>query len=914
MSWSDTPWRNLRRVFRLPVGRRRLREDLDAELRFHLDGRIEELMEREHLSREQAESEAAHRFGDYDAYRREAGAIDERTFRGRTRMEFFDTMTRELRHAARTLLHTPAFSIIAFVTLAVGIGATTAIYTVLDAVVLRPLPYRNADRLVSVLHPTTVPGNGEAKWGMSLAGYFYFKQQNHTLEDLGGYQTGTMTVTTDAGAENVRAGIVTASIFSTLQARAVVGRLITPADDQPDSARSVVLSYEYWQRAFGGDRSVVGHVLQLSDGGYPIIGVAEPGLTLPKPGPFESTADLAGFGVDIWLPEKLNPNARPVNSHQYSGIGRLKPGVSAGDAEADFSRLMTRFPDLFPTAYTTRFIQKYNFRVGITPLRAEVLGPVVGKALWILFGAVALVLCIACANVANLFLVRLEARRREAAIRNALGASRGQLAAHYFAESLLLTLTAGAAGVAVARVSLGALLAIAPSNVPRLAAAGISGLDASFAMLLSLAAGIVFGALPLLRRDVDVATLREGGRGATASPRQRLVRNGLVVAQVALALLLLSAAGLMLRSFANLRRVQSGLDPRAVLTFSISLPSVDYKDRSAIVDFEQQLDQRIAALPGVTKVGAGVGLPLQDFGSGCTGVGREGRPFAADEKPPCVDTPIALPGYFEALGIQVRGRTFNWDDVDPIRRSPVQPTSAIVTRKLADRLWPNEDPIGKGISIGDAAHGFYHVVGVIPELRAHGLDQAPSEMVYWPMASGGESFLVKTSRADPVSLSASIRAIVKEMNPRIPVTNVRTMQEIADRSVARASFVMTLLAIAGSMALLLSAVGIYGVISYLVSQRRAEIGVRMALGARLPQVAGLVLGESLRLAAIGVVVGLVAALAGTRLLRALLFDVSPTDPLVLVTTAALLLLIAGVASMAPTRRAAKIDPVEAMRV
>ena len=827
-------------------------------------------------------------------------------------MALLDSVGREVRHAARALARTPAFTIIAVATLTIGIAATTSIYTVLDAVVLRPLPYRNADRLVSVLHPATVPGNGESKWGLSSAGYFYFKKQNHTLEDLGGYQTGTETVTRDAGAENVRAGYVTASIFSTLGARAEIGRLITPADDQPDSSRYVVLSYEYWKRAFGGDPKVVGTVLPMSDGGRQIIGVAEPSLTLPKPGPFASTADLSGFGVDLWIPEKLNPNARPVNSHQYSGIGRLEPGVTPQAAQADLARLMKDFPDRFPTAYDTGFIKKYNFRISVIPLRDEVLGPVVGKALWILFSAVGLVLCIACANVANLFIVRLEARRRDAAIRNALGASRGQLAAHYFAESMLLTLSAGIAGIVLSRIALGALLAIAPSNLPRLSSAGLTWGDVAFAIGLSLVAGAALGAIPLLRRGVDVATLRDG-RAATASPRQRAARNALVVSQVAFALVLLAAAGLMLRSFANLRHVTSGLDPQRVLTFNVSLPYLDYKSRGAVSDFDQQLEQRIAALPGVAKVGSGGGLPLQDFGAGCTGVWRE-TPFATDEKPPCVDTPGALPGYFEALGIQVRGRGFDWSDVQSMRETPVRPSTAIVTQKLADRLWPNQDPIGKGIGIGDAARGFYRVVGVIPELRAHGLDQPPSEMVFWPTASSEAAFVVKTSRADPVSLTGSIRALVKEMNPRVPITNVRTMLEISDRSMARASFIMTLLAIAGAMALLLSAVGIYGVISYLVSQRRAEIGVRMALGARLPQVAGLVLGQSLRLAGLGVAVGLVAALAGTRLMRSLLFDVSPTDPIVLTSTVVVLIAIAALASLAPMRRAAKIDPVEAMRV
>jgi putative ABC transport system permease protein len=904
-------WKNLRRVFRLPTTQTRIDQDVENELRFHLDGRIEELMEREHLTREAAAREATRRFGDFDAYRREARDIDDRTMRDRSRIEILDTLGREIRHAARVLLRTPAFSLITFITLAIGIGATTAIYTVLDAVVMRPLPYREADRLVSVLHPTTVPGTGESKWGMSSAGYFYFKQQNHTLESLGGYQTSSLTVTGTGPAEPARVGVVTASIFPTLRARAALGRLISDDDDKPSGPDVVVLSYEYWKRHFGGDRAVIGQVLQTSFKPFQIIGIAEPGLTLPKPGPWASTTDLAGFGVDLWMAEKLDPNAIPTNSHQYSGIGRLKPGVTAEDAQRDLTSLMANFPKLFPTAYSVGFIQKYNFRVGVAPMRDEVLGPKLATALWLLFAAVGVVLLIACANVANLFLVRMEARRRESAIRTALGADRRHMAFHFLSESLLLTIAAGVAGLVVALIVLRGLLAIAPTDIPRLATAGMTWIGVAFAATLSIGAGVLFGLIPLGRTKVDVATLREGGRGLTASTGQRMARNSLVVGQIALALMLLTAAGLMLRSFAKLREVKSGLEPAGVLTFEIGLPYSEYKTAAAGTAFQQQFQQRLAGLPGVKSVGAATGLPLQDFGSGCTVVFREGRPYDVDEKPPCVSTPSAMPGFFESLGIQVRGKTFAWSDVDPSNASA---TVAIVTQAMATRLWGNEDPIGKGVSIGGGAgRGFYRVAGVIPEIRAHGLDHSPSEIVFWAAANSDEAFTVRTTLADPTSLIPSIRSALAEMNPRIPITSVRTMTEIVDRSVARTSFIMTLLATAGSMALLLSAVGMYGVISYLVTQRRSEIGVRMALGAGIRQVAGLVLGQSVRLALIGVGIGLLGAIAGTRVLRSLLFGVSPTDPVVLIGASVALIVIAAVASLAPTRRAAKIDPVEAMR-
>jgi hypothetical protein len=801
-------------------------------------------------------------------------------------MEILDPITRELRHSARVLLRTPAFSLIAFATLAIGIGATTAIYTVLNAVALKPLPYRNVERLVSVLHPATVPGNGESKWGMSAGGYFTFKAENRSFEDLGGYTTGSMIVLNEQGAEEIRTGNVTASIFSTLGAKAALGRLIGANDDKPDSSHVVVLSYEFWQRHFGGDRSAVGKLLQTSSGPREIIGIAEPGLSLPKPGPFASTSDLAGFGVDAWVPLKLNPNGPFYNSHQYSGIGRLKPGVTPEAAQRDLANIMREFPAKLPVAYSDKFIQSFNFRIAVTPMRDEVLGPTLSKALWVLFG--------------------------ESAIRTALGADRARMALHFLSESLLLTLTAAVAGMVIAFVGLRAIIAIAPTDVPRLSSVGLSASSFVFAIGLAVVAGLVFGLIPLARTRVDVNTLREGGRGLTASTAQRVVRNSLVVGQVALALVLLAAAGLMLRSFANLRNVKPGLDPAGVLTFETVLPGSDFKTAASAMAFEQQFQARLAALPGVTRVGGSTGLPLQDYGSGCTGVEREGQPAIGEKQGACIATPSVLPGFFESLGIKVRGATPVWSDYD---QSGEASTVAVITQALANHLWPNEDPMGKGIAIGGrrGKQQYYRIIGIIPELRAKGLDRPATEAVFSASVNGGGVWTVKVSRGDPLDLMPSIRRIVAELNPRIPIMNPRTMSDVVSRSVARASFIMTLLLIAGSMALLLSAVGIYGVISYLVTQRRAEIGVRVALGARMPQVASLVLGQSMRLAAAGVAIGLLAAIAGMRVLGSLLFDVSPTDPVVLVGTSMALLLIAAAASYAPTRRAARIDPVEAMR-
>ena len=828
-----------------------------------------------------------------------------------SRFDFLGAIRREVPHAARTLLRTPSFSAIAFITLALGIGATTAIYTVLDAVALRPMPYRSADRLVSVLHPATVPGNGESKWGMSAGGYFAFKNGNHSFEDLGGYTTSSVILLNTQGAEEARTAQITATIFSTLQARAAIGRLIEAKDDEPGAPKVAVLSYEFWQRHFGGDRGVLGTMLQTSDGPREIIGVAERGLSLPKPGPFASTADLAGFGVDVWMPLRLNPLGPFYNSHQYSGIGRLKPGVTAEAAQRDLASIMREFPKTIPNAYSEKFLTSFNFRIGVKPLRDEVLGPKLTRSLWVLFGAVGVLLCIACANLANLFLVRIQSRRRESAIRAALGADRAHMAIHFLSESLLLTLSAGVAGIVLAKAGLGAILAIAPTDVPRLATVGLDGTSVIFAMALATAAGVAFGLLPLARKDVDVNTLREGGRGMTASAAQRMVRSGLVVSQVALALVLLAASGLMLRSFSNLRNVKPGLDPKGVLTFSTILDG-QVQSPEALTPLLQDMQTRISGLPGVVSVGASEFLPLQDYGSGCTGVVREGLSLKGEKTGGCIATPSVLPGFFESLGVQMRGKAPVWTDYDPTLKSS---TVAVITGALANRMWPGEDPIGKGILIGDRhkMQQSYRIIGVIPELRAKGVDQPPSEAVFSAEPMSEPVWTVKVSSGDPMELLPAIRRILNEIAPRAPLVNPRGMSDVVGRSMARATFIMTLLAIAGSMALLLSAVGIYGVISYIVTQRRSEIGVRVALGARLPNVASLVLGQTMRLTLTGVAIGLVSALAGMRVLGSLLFGVSPTDPTVLVGSSAMLLVIAVVASLAPTRRAAKIDPVEAMR-
>ncbi|NOT07523.1 MAG: ABC transporter permease [Gemmatimonadales bacterium] len=911
-------WSQRRRAFRLPFSRVRGAAEVDEELACHLAERAEQFMA-EGMPRAQAMEEALSRFGNYDRYRRETTTIHEVAMRKRGRFELLAALRREMGHSARVLLRTPAFSVIALVTLALGIGATTAIFAVLDAVVLRPLPYRDAGRLVSVLHPAVVPGSGPSKWGLSQAGYFHLKENNRTLADAGVYTSNTATLLGEGPAEVIRVGRVTASLFTTLQARPALGRLLLAADDTPGGPATAVLSYEFWRRRFGGVPNVIGKSLTTNWGVFEIVGVSEPGFVLPKPGPFASMTDLSGFGVDLWVALQLNPAARPVNSHQFAGVGRLRDGATVEQAQRDLQSLTDQFPALFPSAYSEAFVREYHFGMGVEPLRDEVLGASLARTLWVLFGAVGLVLLIAGANVANLFLVRAEARRRETAVRTALGADGVQMAAHFLSESLLLTLIAGALGLGIARLGLGVMLALAPGDIPRLSHVSLGWISVAFAAAVSLAAGLVFGSLPMSRSGLDIATLREGSRGLTPARGRQRVRSALVVGQVALAMVLLAAAGLMLRSFAVLRSIEPGLDPRGVLVVKASIPSREYPTIDSAVAFHREVLDRLAALPGVTQVGAANLLPLRDFGVGCAVVFREGVPYGEREEPPCVSTPRATPGFFEAMSIRVTGRTPTWTDVDQ------HTGAAVITRALAERLWPGEDPVGKGInSNGPGPESpFYRIVGVIGELRAHGLDQPPTEAIFYtavtlqPQARGESmnsvNYVLRTTLADPTSLVTPIRKILNELNPNVPLIAPQPMEVVVERSVARRSFIMTLLGVAGGMALLLSAVGIYGVISYLVTQRRSEIGVRMALGARASQVSSLVVFQSLRLVALGVALGTVGALFGTRVLESLLFGVSATDPAVLAAVAGVLLAIAAMASLGPAWRAARVQPVEVLR-
>jgi predicted permease len=897
-------WPGIRRAFRLLVAPDRIRNDIDTELRFHIEGRIEDLMARG-LSRADAEREVSARFGNVDTYRAETRAIDERTTHEERRMELLETIGREMRQALRALLRSRGFTFIAILTLALGIGATTAVYTLLDRVVLNPLPYPRADRLVkigSLVSGKTLSG----EWGVSAGGYFYYLDHNRSLDALGAYAIDEASILFDDGAERVSRAGVTATLVQVLGVRASLGRMIRADDDSPGAPAVAVLSHEFWTRRFGGDPGVVGRTLTIGGAPIEVVGVLAAG---------ENTPELSGSGLapDVWVPLQLDPAARPMNAHFLTVIGRLKNGVTLEAATRDLASLTARFPDELPTAYSPAFMSDYHFAVKVTQLRDAVVGAV-AKLLWMLLGAVGIVLVIACINVANLFLVRMEARRREAAIRTALGASRTHLAWHYLTESALLSVAAGALGLAFAYGAIHILLTLAPSGVPRLTELSLDWNSVVFTAVIAIGAGVLFGSIPLARAGLDVATLRENSRGMTPSRGRHAVRGALVVAQVALAVVLLAAAGLMLRSFSRLRHVQPGFDANGVLTLDLSLPTARYQDFRSVTMFYRDLQERIAALPGVERVAATNALPLTGRGN-CSVMFARGQAAPEQGAAPCIQYAYVTPGYFAAMGIPVRGTTNEWSAVLG------EYAGVVVSRAAAERFWPGENAVGKGIK--GNGESFYRVIGVADDVHTDDLRVPPGALVYFPTvpAKGTElwipprsmTLVVRAGTADPAALTPAIRRVVAELDPGVPSAAVRTMSDVVAASMARLSFTMLLIGVAGAMALVLSAVGLYGVISYIVGERRGEIGVRMALGARAGEVGGMVMLQSVRLASIGVVIGLMGAAAATRVLRSLLFEVSPTDPLTLAAVALFLMLLAALASYAPARRAARVDPIEVLR-
>jgi putative ABC transport system permease protein len=809
-----------------------------------------------------------------------------------------ESILQDIRYALRILRRSHGFTIVAVLALALGIGATTAIFSVVDAVILKPLPYRDPGQLVQLwMRFTNIGIPNDQNW--VSAPEFMDLQQNNSFSQIAAIDDQSYNINISGAPERIEAAVVSASFFPLLGVQAQLGRVFLPEEGRAGHQQVVLLSDGLWRRRFGADRGVLGRKLVMNGQSREIVGVLPPGFQMPR-------------DAEVWTPlvfaaADLAPDNR--GSHGLRAIARIKPGLTFAQARADMAAVSSRIIEQNPT-YPYK---DYNFAVILVPLLEQQIGDI-KMALWVMMGAVSLVLLIACGNVANLLLARASARQREIAVRQALGVGRWRLTRQLLTESVLLALAGGAAGLALAFGALRLLVAATATSFPRVAETHLDPGVLMFTLLVSLATGILFGLAPAFQaaRHDTHDTLKEGGRGIVGGASQGL-RSALVVGELALSLALLAGSGLLIRSFLRLQQVDAGFRADGVLTMRVSLPEQKYAKPEQTRAFYRELLDRVRQLPGVDAAGAANGLPLGGTGwSGTTTIDTQAVP-EKDRSPETDQRPVTA-GYFEAMGIPlVRGRYFDRRDIETA--APV----AIVDETLARTYWPGEDAIGKRITQGDreSSAPWRVVVGVVRHVRYRTLESPSRVEFYWPypqtdFALGSMSLAIHTG-ADPRMLANAVQKQVSALDPDQPVYRIRTMQELMAESVARRRLSMFLLAIFAGVALLLAAVGIYGVMSYTVAQRAHEMGIRMALGARGKNILWLVLGQSLWLTGAGLLIGLAGSLLLTRLLATLLFDVKASDPFTYLFVALFLAAVAQVASFLPAWRATTIDPVTALR-
>jgi predicted permease len=809
----------------------------------------------------------------------------------------------DLRHAARMARTQPGFAAAAILTLALGIGGATAIFTVVNAVLINPLPYPDSERLVLISH--TVGGKDLPYFSDAI--FTTYAENIRTFQDFGAWNDDgtTATVTGIGEPEEVRAWIVSRGVLTTLGVQPEVGRWFSDADDTPGAPDAVILTSAYWHRKFGADRAVLQRTLTIDERTHQIIGV--------MPASFRVEAN-----PDVLLPLRID-HARPIPSFRLQGIARLKTGVSLAEANADVARIINIW---LTKGGQTDAAFRARYGPSLRPLKQEVVGDV-SRTLWVLMGTIGIVLLMACANVANLLLVRADGRRPEFAIRSALGAPRSRIARQLLVENLVLALSGGALGLAIADAGLRALVAIAPADLPRLAEIAIDPRVLAFALTASLVSGLLFGLLPLLKysgpRAVDAIT---GGRGGGVSRERQRSQLVLVTVQMALALVLLVSSGLMIRSFQALRRVDPGFaQPDRIQTFAVSIPETTVPEPERVTRMQQDILDRIAAIPGVASAAFMTRLPSDPENRYSAALNVQGR---ADDgrTPPNHHVKVVSPGTFATLGTPlVAGRDFSWADLYDAREV------VIVSEGLARQLWESpQAALGKRIREYYGRGGpWREIIGVAADVHEDGAHMPPPPTAYWPGRWHANLFgvpgyqprrvsvLIRNDRRASSSLLEEVRKAVWAVNPNLPLAQVRTLQDVYEGSMGRTSFTLVMLGVAGAMALLLGIVGLYGVISYAVARRRREIGIRVALGAQAPDIRRLFMMRGLVVAGVGTAIGLGIAAALAPLMRSLLFGIGPLDPLTFAVTPVVLAAAAVLASYLPARRAAAVDPVETLR-
>jgi len=819
------------------------------------------------------------------------------------------SLTNQLRQVFRRLARAPMFAVITLVTLAAAVGANTVVFSVLEGVLLKPLPYPRSEQLASVR--LTAPGIQLNDFELSPSDYFIFREQGRTFQDIGLYTDDSVSVTGMAEPEQVSALLVTDGTLPLLGIQPTLGRGFTKQDDSASAPETAILTYGYWRRKFGADVSVVGRTLMVDGKGRQIIGV------LPQTFHFLDWEDPA-----LVLPFRFDRNKTYLGNFSYQGIARLKPGFTIAQLNADMARMLPIVLSSFPAppGFSIKLFEDARIGPNAQPLKQNVVGDV-GNTLWVLMGSIAMVLLIACANVANLLLVRVEGRRQELALRAALGAGWGRIAGELMLESLTLASFGGALGLGLAYGTLRILRAIAPSGLPRIHEIGIDGPVLLFTLVAALVAGLLVCCVPIFKyAGVHLSTgIREGGRGTSQSREQHRARSVLVVVQVALALVLLICSGLMIRTFRALTNVNVGFTgPAELQTFRIFIPETQVKEPERVVRMEEEILHKIEAIPEVSSASIGTVIPMSG-GGWHDPIFVEGRSYAEGQLPPISWQKFVSPGFLATLGTPLlAGRDLTWTDT--YNRIPV----ALVSEKLAREYWGDlNGALGKRIRIGGKDE-WREIVGVVKDVHDDGVNQKAATAAYWPLILNnfesddvsvrrGVAYVIRSPLAGSESFLKNVREAVWSINANLPLADVHTVQYYYGRSLARTSFTLIMLGVAGGMALLLGVVGIYGVIAYSVSQRTREIGIRMALGAQQQKLTGMFVRHGLLLTGIGVGLGLLGAAVSMRLLSSLLFNVRPMDPITYAAASLGLLATAWLASYVPSRRAATVDPVEALR-
>ena len=813
-----------------------------------------------------------------------------------------ETLRQDLSYGFRTLFKNSGFTAVAVLSLAIGIGANIAIFSVINALLLRPLPYQDADRLAILWQRS--PGLNVAQDWFSPGQCLDVKAENQVFEQVAVTIGASFNLSGQGGPEHVDGARATSSLFPLLGAKAALGRVFLPEEDSPGKPATVILSHGFWRRRFGGDPQVIGKTLVLSGSSFEIVGVMQPGFSLTKEVMLTVNAIER---ADVLLPLPMSEGARTNRGNEdFNIFAKLKPGVSLAQAQADMDVIAGRMKQRYPENYPAHG----GLTISIVPLLKQVVGEI-DLALYVLLATVGFVLLIACANVANLLLARATVRQKEIAIRAAVGASRARIARQLLTESALLALTGGMLGMVIALGAVEALRAFGPENIPRLNEIGVDGRVVAYTLFISMLTGVVFGLAPALRASrVDLnETLKEGGRGADRGHGRHMTRKLLVVFEVALSLIVLICAGLLIRSYRRVVNAHPGFDSRNVHAMRLSLPSARYSTPESIVGFFRQVGERLERTPGVESVGTSYSLPMSAVAFAWEPITIDGYVPPTAQDTIISNVRIINPGYFDVMRIPLKlGRYFTGQDIKGTQET------VIVNEALAERFWPNEYPIGKQLQRGKSGP-WRTIVGVISDTKEYSAEKEPPIAVYYPAEQviARNMYLVIRTTSDPVPMTTAIVKEIQAVDPEMPVYDVGSMDQRLYGSLARQRFSMFLLGVFALIALILAAIGVYGVMAYSVSQRTHEIGVRIALGARPDAILRLVIRQALILAALGIAIGLIGAFALTRVMSSLLFGVSATDLLTFVITSLLLGSIALMASYIPARRAAKVDPIAALQ-